>query len=253
MSPSIRNTLNSLTNHENVPRKRPKFANFMKNISRSTSQQDVNRVFDLIEEAFKASKEMEEREKSKAATPNAMETTKDSAENGKDSAVKRKSEDTSEGPSKKKKKKKTEEPEEEEVPAAANGDSSKKSKKTKNKEPVTEEEGVPVAKNGDSGKKSKKKKKKSAEVANGDSTNGHENGSSADPGFCWKDTIRSIVAAKGNSMSLKKLQTKVLKAYQKETGESETVNDNTIDVVLKRKLKKMKNISIDDGRVVITV
>ena len=217
-----------LTKHENVPRKRPKFANFMKNVSRGTSQQDVNRVFDLIEEAFKS--EREEQQKPNGASTN---------QNGG-------SEVANETEGQKRKQESNEEETEEPV---------KKKKKSKvQDEEVQEGENLEVE---ESQKENKKKKKKGdsngVEETNG--TNGTEPSEAektdAEAGFCWKDTIRSIVKEKGNSISVKKLQAKLLKAYKKQNGDTETVNEQTIDVVLKRKLKKMKNISIEEDKVVI--
>lgn len=229
ISQSVRSTLNMLTRHENVPRKRPKFANFMKNVSRSTSVVDVNRVFDLIEEAYKSAKEEQE----------AADTTSKSS-NGKAE---------SNGEAKEDKK----EPETAaEAPSATLDEPTKKKKKRK--ADAVAEESVIVG-NADPVKKKKKKAGKSEETTNGKTdettpTNGHTDGS--DSGFKWKETIRSLVAEKGDSIKLTKLQTKVLKAYKKQTGDTETVNENTIDCVLKRKLKKMKNISIQEDRVVLS-
>lgn len=192
LSHSVRSTLNLLTKHENVPRKRPKFANFMKNVSRGTSVQDVNRVFDLIEEAFKT-----EKDEQQAAQ-----------------AMKK-----------------------------GNGTESLKRKQEAAEDQATE--------NGDSeeSKKKKKKTKKIEESITNDTVT--EGNGTAEPGFSWKEAIRGIVAEKGNSISVKKLQTKLLKAYKKETGDTETVTDQTIEVVLNRKLKKMKNIFIEEDKVVI--
>lgn len=224
LSQSVRSTLNLLTKHENVPRKRPKFANFMKNVSRGTSVPDVNKVFDLIEEAFKAEKDEQLAAQAKVKEEKANGTEKE------DDSLKRKSNDPEDEPA-------TEEP---------------SKKKKKKREAAAEEENgeAAVAENGNSGEPKKKKKKKAKAAV--EETNGtDENGKAEEPGFCWKETIRSIVAEKDNSVSMKKLQTKVLKAYKKQTGDTETVTDQTIEVVLKRKLKKMKNISIEEDRVVI--
>lgn len=221
LSHSVRSTLNLLTKHENVPRKRPKFANFMKNVSRGTSVADVNKVFDLIEEAFKAEKDEQLATQAKEKEEKANGTEKEDS-------LKRKSNDPEDEPA-------TEEP--------------SKNKKKKREAAAVENGEATVAENGDSGEPKKKKKKVKAAV---EETNGtEENGKAEEPGFCWKETIRSIVAEKGNSIAMKKLQTKVLKAYKKQTGDTETVTDQTIEVVLKRKLKKMKNISIEEDQVVV--
>uniref|UniRef100_A0A1L8DI57 Putative cell growth-regulating nucleolar protein n=1 Tax=Nyssomyia neivai TaxID=330878 RepID=A0A1L8DI57_9DIPT len=52
LSTRIQGVLKTLTMHENVPRKKPKFLNFMKNVSRQTSTYDATRIFELIEEAY---------------------------------------------------------------------------------------------------------------------------------------------------------------------------------------------------------
>lgn len=236
LSHGVRSTLNLLTKHENVPRKRPKFANFMKNISRGTSPHDLNQTFDLIEEAFKAEKDEQQ---------SALAKEKEAKSSNGCEAVKRKVD------------------KEEVTEEAAEELPKKKKKKKDDTSVVVEKDEETLAENGDSGelktKKKKKKKGKTTEESNGTTTEeaAVENGkaqSVPEPGFCWKETIRGIVAEKGNSVSIKKLQAKLLKAYKKQAaGDTETVNEQTIDVVLKRKLKKMKNISIEDDQVVVKV
>lgn len=237
LSHSVRNTLNLLTKHENVPRKRPKFANFMKNVSRGTSVQDVNRVFDLIEEAFKAEKEEQATAVNGNKTNGAAEVKEEVKEES--SPVKRKAEaenESTEEPAKKKKKKK----------AVADSETVADPVETVNGDNVDSEEP----------KKKKKKKDKSAEkvteeIVEQPNENSKPVAVLSEQGFGWKEAIRSIVAEKGNSISVKKLQSKLLKAYFKETNDSETVNEQTIEIVLKRKLKKMKNIGVEDDKVVI--
>lgn len=48
--------LNSITNYENIPRKRPKFINFIKNSCRIRNENLINKVWDIFEESIKNNK-----------------------------------------------------------------------------------------------------------------------------------------------------------------------------------------------------
>lgn len=48
--------LNSLTNYENIPRKKPKFINFVKNSCRIRNENLINKVWDIFEESLKNNK-----------------------------------------------------------------------------------------------------------------------------------------------------------------------------------------------------
>lgn len=246
LAPAVRNVVNLLTKHENVPRKRPKFINFMKNISRQTSPKDTNRVFDLIEEAFKSAKGEEE----PPTNP----------ENGEDKSLKRKAEENGTSDSqetngeepkpKKKKEVSGQNGKEDEKPIESNGIAKKKKDKT-----IAEEETngqtsdlIPDEVKPANVKKSKRKKKNKPK----DVPLLEANDVGSIP-FQWKETIRSLLTEKSNSMKLEKLKKKVLKSYRSQAEvQAEEINEETIDVVLKRKLKKMKNINIENDRVVLT-
>uniref|UniRef100_A0A1B0CF29 Zinc finger C2H2 LYAR-type domain-containing protein n=1 Tax=Lutzomyia longipalpis TaxID=7200 RepID=A0A1B0CF29_LUTLO len=97
LSTRLRGVLHTLTKHQNVPRKKPKFLNFMKNVSKQTSEYDATRIFDLIEEAFQKAKEVSSSSnvKDKKTTANGHETS-ENGENGNEAKENGDSEDVQE-------------------------------------------------------------------------------------------------------------------------------------------------------------
>ncbi|GAB0088459.1 Cell growth-regulating nucleolar protein [Sergentomyia squamirostris] len=301
----LRGVLQQLTKHENVPRKKAKFLNFMKNVSKQTSEYDATRIFDLIEEAFNATKTSGQNggdqtngvgQKRQNGVTEDQEPKKKKQKVEKNSAAEEVSlpEDSSVIPentsislkkTKKKKEKKNEEnPCPEELPEAPitseeqldsvpkkskkkniqeNGNYTvgilpeeelvaekpkKKSKKQENGHP--EENGVPEEE-GDSVTSKKKATgnenslKSRQEVIKEVKESANESES-----FPWKLEITKILQKNENTMDLVKLQKRIIKKYKKAHPESEII-DNTIDLLLSRKLRKMKNVICDDNRVTI--
>merc|ERR1712183_1098616 len=115
LSPSVRNIVNTILNHDNIPRKRPKFINFIKNIMKWAKPADIEETWDLLSQAL-----VKEPEVQKATETGPMET-----------EIKKPKEDENEIKSKKKKKSKSKE--EVLAPTTQEVTTSKKDKKKKKK------------------------------------------------------------------------------------------------------------------------
>ena len=56
----VKNIVNTILDHENIPRKRPKFINFVKNIMRNrASSHSIDKTWDLFSQALKPTPEPE--------------------------------------------------------------------------------------------------------------------------------------------------------------------------------------------------
>lgn len=196
----VRAICDVVLNHENIPRKKPKFINFVKNIMRQRVQpSNIEKTWDLFSQALVPSKEEQS-----AKTP---------AENGKHHPA---AEEESAEPTKKEKKKKKKEgknkidtaaePEHKEV---EEGGGTKKSKKKQKKEkkqrqPLSEEEEKmeveeQTADKENANSKKNKKRKRSADEEEEEDEGAEENG--GEPAekrgkFDWDATMTSLLRQK---------------------------------------------------------
>jgi len=191
--------IEKIAGQTNVPRKKPKFINFIKNSLR-ISFDNANKVWTIVEEAleeFKQTTEANNRQKKKLE--------KKAKENGDSESIKTvQGEETNPETGKKMKKNKKKQKLNEEIDDGTNGHSNENTKARKRtKDDMTngtEEEGT-----------AKKKKNKSNETngfevhdiaANGNSGNELEQNSSAvvsDNKFDWQSTIISILSKKNST------------------------------------------------------
>jgi len=206
LSPSVRNIVNTILNHDNIPRKRPKFINFIKNIMKWAKPADIEETWDLLSQAL-----VKEPEVQKATETEPMET-----------EIKKPKEDENEIKSKKKKKSKSKE--EVLAPTTQEVTTSKKDKKRKKKgkenEIVEKEEEIKSEPKQQQIKQKKGKKRKADQHTNKDNTNDeslmevdNEEPASKKAKFDWDDIIGQVLAKKGNQMKLKKLKKKCVSEY----------------------------------------
>jgi len=172
LTPAARSLLQVMTKHENVPRKKPKFMNFIQNVGKGFfDQRVIDQVWTLLEEQLKKEKEEADKSKIQPAKVASEESTPNDSTvgNGEESETKKK---------KKNKKKDKDLVQAEDAPAVVpeDGDGETKSKKNKSKKRKAEDEiedGVEhsssvsalevapdVSENADGETKSKKKKSK---------------------------------------------------------------------------------------------
>ncbi|XP_018571067.1 cell growth-regulating nucleolar protein [Anoplophora glabripennis] len=226
LKPSCRNLLNTISHYDNIPRKKPKFINFIKSSSGGrVNMKDVEDVWNIIEK-------YKNENAGKAQTINGHnEKVKKESQNGDDSISEEKNSKNKENETKKRK------------TAAETEDSPKKKKYKKVQqidETIVENENVSFQ-NDDGEKKKKHKKVKEMLDINGETSENVK--------FNFKEKILEVVTAK-QSISLKKLQKKILKAYLKETGESEITP--TLIKKFNKKLKKIPNLEINDDKVTVS-
>merc|ERR1719370_360044 len=175
----VRNILDTILEHENIPRKKPKFVNFVKNIMRNRARpHSIDKTWDLFEQALKP-----------PALPEPMEVEK--AENGESD--------------------KTESLEtngKDETPEKENEGGKKEKKKKKKKEKKLSD----TTQNVDT--KTSRKRKSSDAGENEDSTTKDEESPPKKVKFDWDEVITACLKEKdGNEMKLVKLKKKCLKEY----------------------------------------
>lgn len=229
----VRELLNTIMNHENIPRKRAKFMNFVKNIKRGIRPATIDKTWEFFEQALKP-KKVEE------AKPSNDEPLKnDEAQNVTQSK-------------KDKKKKKKAIQDDDDLDNSRQG--------VKMFEGIQEKENNGTAsENGDGsgGKKKKKKKSKLAEEVNNlENETSEKNGTkrkreNEDEGeeqpeskrahsekFVWEDVVVKILEKKGD-MKLNKLKKKVVAEYMSQLGETHK-SEETLRVKVDKTLKKSR-------------
>ncbi|XP_059617893.1 cell growth-regulating nucleolar protein-like [Phlebotomus argentipes] len=257
LSTRIQAVLQMLTKHENVPRKKVKFLNFMKNVSRQTSEYDATRIFDLIEEEYLKNKKEESNSVPEETNGhvNGQEENKKGKKRKKDSVLNGNSEesaenngletlDATEEEQKQKKKQKRNSGENKDLEALElkEEEQEKPKKKRKKTEKVNQPEEETIAETAESpAKRTKTRKEVVQEI---------KNSAESTEKFPWKETLVAILQKNSNSMNLEKLKKRLLKKHQKMHPENTTIQ-SAFDLVVQRKLRKMKNISVEDDLVTL--
>ncbi|XP_023347449.1 cell growth-regulating nucleolar protein [Eurytemora carolleeae] len=228
----VRGIVDTILNHENVPRKRPKFVNFVKNIMRNkASVTSIDKTWDLFSQALKPSAE-EETKMENSQTESKMEV--EETKPGKKEKKKKKKKDADEDPTptpepelveesrkskkKKKKEKHLEEPEPTPQPKS-------KKKKESNKENTEDQKDQVEEEN----KTNKRKLDESMEV---------DEPSSKKTKFDWDETISSLLS-KGEEIKLNKLKKKcVSEFFAQHEGTHKTAEE--VGAKFDKKIKKKK-------------
>jgi len=229
LDPQIKRIVERIAAQTNVPRKKPKFINFVKN-SMKISLDNANKVWDVVEEALEEFKQATEairqkKELEKKAESGDAET--ETKENGK----------------KIKKKKKKNEAQMDTDDVEANGHSTENGKSRKR-----------ALDTDDGSAKKKKKKNKSngtndsemkdeSTASNGNSDHEQEQVSimASDCKFNWQSTIVDILSKKSAPMAIDKLKTKVVKKYATHTSNEVTAS---VEKKFFKKLKATPSVTI---------
>jgi len=217
-----RNLLNSISKHDNIPRKKAKFLNFIRNLSNNrVNMSIVESVWDKMEKAFKdasgdngnsSDKNNKNKNVNKEDNQNNSNICKENS-NANDTIDNANAEnETKENEEKENKKK-------------------KKSKKRQLEAEDNENEQPAI--------------KKHAEETNGNQEENNESATNGVDVFSWKNTILEIVTAKGE-ISVKKLRKKVLAQYLANFPEE---NSEKATTKFEKKLKKVSGVSIVDEKV----
>ena len=234
----VRNIVNTILDHENIPRKKPKFVNFVKNIMRNrANSHSIDKTWELFSQALNPPATEEKVEDVKMET-----VVEEKVEN----------EETCDNNSKKKKKKKRTDTEET-VSNNTNVESNKKSKKdkkSKDKQNNLEEDNSEKENSENPKSKKKQKKEREEEKSVKNLKRKHEETMDVDEGeetenvpekklkFDWDETISSVLKQSGE-MKLKKLKKKVVSEYMSiHEGTHKTAEE--IGAKFDKKLKKKK-------------
>lgn len=239
-----RQTLERLAGQTNVPRKKPKFINFVKSSMR-ISPNSAEKIWTVIETALAEFKVKEDAVKAVAAARRKEEEEARLA--AKEAAA------LADGPPPAKKSKK-----EKKKVAAADEDAEeiaepvveKKSKKSKKEKQINEitsttDEVAPFLNGDQNSSKKKKNKKQKAEQMNGNAAD--DVGEQPDTaGFEWKRIITETLQSK-SSMKLEKLKSKVLKKFSALSGSVSSEKDS---IKFGKHLKKLSKFVQVDGETV---
>jgi len=203
LRPTARTLLQYLTKHENVPRKKPKFFNFVKNVGRNTFDQDtVLVVWDLLESQWKMEnpKPQEQNKTAEVATVTQEAVPEENSVSDLSHEKKKKKKD---------KKSKNEDlegllnPEEETSVMVENEVAVSKKEKKKRKRDEAEDRAnateEPLPDTGNSEEPPKKKKKKKNKNKDGDSNGVHEQGQSNGNGNVQNETETAGTYANGHA------------------------------------------------------
>lgn len=256
---SIKHALERIGSNSNVPRKKPKFLNFIKS-SMKMSPNNSEKLWNVIEmglndyEKILAEKKAKQQQQTTSdagtnvlQTDEKISTTENGTSNGTNGKLKKNdqngtSDDTTDDQPKKKKKKDNVGQSEEQKLTTENGtcdETNDPPKKKKKKDTVVQpEETKVVTENGTSdaknGKPKKKKKTGSNQVV-------VENNNTS--GFDWKIQISKVVTKK-SEINIEKLKAKVLKKYAAKMNVNEITHK--IDKTFQKHIKKMKTISVEN-------
>ncbi|XP_031520580.1 cell growth-regulating nucleolar protein isoform X1 [Papio anubis] len=275
VSPKVRELLEQISAFDNVPRKKAKFQNWMKNSLKVHNESILDQVWNIFSEASNSepvSKEQDQQPLHPVANPRAEISTEVPPSKVKDAVeqqgeVKKNKRERKEERQKKRKREKKElklenhqensrnqKPKKrkkgqeadlgaggEEVPEA-NGSAEKRSKKKKQRKDSAGEEEANVG----AGKRkrrhsevetdSKKKKMKLPEHPEGGEPEDHE--ATAKGKFNWKGTIKAILKqAPDNEITIKKLRKKVLAQYYIVTDEHHRSEEELL-VIFNKKISK---------------
>lgn len=251
----VKSIVNTIMDHENIPRKKPKFVNFVKNIMRNRANvHAIDKTWDLFSQALKPPVDTQIKTESNAhsvETMNEKDTTEEVNGNN-DMEVDVQNDKKSKKEKKKDKLKALDENVTDEI------DNKKKSKKKKKKdqpsriddenlsEETSEKENTNISK-----KKQKKKQKEQSDINNDENQNrkrkrdddmevDEEISSPKKTKFDWDEVISSLLEKKeGKEMKLNKLKKKCVGEYfAQHEGTHKTLEE--IGAKFDKKLKKRK-------------
>lgn len=258
----LKGLLMKMQDYPNIPRKKAKFENFLKNSLRCLSPHLISQCWDLLMASAntapatdqKETTETKPNETTEEKTISKEEPNPEEENETKKSLNKRERKEERQKKNKKEKKEKPQSQDDEDETQ-----SKKKKKKRKHAESDEEEEDndneetsskkrkLVGDENCDGNKQKSKKKKNQAqeeqddELANGGAGN-HDK-------FDWGVTIKAVLEKKGE-MSYKKLRRKVLQEFA--ALESANYKDDNLHIKFDKKIRKMKHVSIENGRAVLS-
>jgi len=248
----LKGVLDQVAKHDNVPRKKAKYENFLKNSMRIMDYHLITQSWELISAEIDNQKKQEEEEK-------LAEAAKENTEKAEDKETSKEEEETSE-----KKLSKREKKEERQGKEGKKGKTKKKEKQKKS----TEEESAACEDVVENGKKKKGKKRKTSKEEDEDSgieeqeeepklkkkknSAEEETEEAADTSevpvkFSWEEAILACLKKK-RELPLKKLKKKVMTEYHNTGGKIYDSEDRALSRFHK-KLLRIPNIKVVKDRV----
>jgi len=246
----LKAVLDQVANFDNVPRKKAKYENFLKNSMRIQDYSLITKSWELISAEIENQKKLEEEKKLEEATKENIETkleetSKDDEECSEKKLNKRerKEERQKKGKSKKKYKHKKSNEEEsvscEEV--VENGE--KKGKKRKKLKDEDQDSGIEEPE--EEQPKAKKTKKSADEPVQ------EEDPADVTVKFSWELAILTCLKAKNGELALKKLKKKVMAEFWNNGGESIIPNEEKALAKFHKKLLRIPKVKVHKERVEI--
>lgn len=251
LEPDVKNIVETILNHENIPRKKPKFVNFIKNIMRNKARpHSIDKTWDLFSQAMKPA-EAPQPPSPSAAEPASVED-EDSIDSTEEKKTKKKKKDKKdkknkevvedvvmadpgESDKKHKKKKKGKENVEEEVDV----DSKAEKKKSKKKKKALKDQDNDEEENDSDVTATKKSKKRKLDDSAMDFSNAEEPDAKKSK-FDWDDVITSLLEKQSDKeMSLKKLKKRCIAEYMSQHEDTHLTKEELF-VKFNKKLKKRK-------------
>jgi len=243
----VQRIINTILNHDNIPRKKPKFINFIKNImGHKAGMLNIDKTWELFSQALKPVETKPNESSSNGTSDNSMDQSAAPTAVVPNNAPEEVEMAESEDKVKKKKNKKNKNKIEEQV-EVENVEPLKKSKKSKKKkkdqeESSSEKENVQESNTNENGNDMKvAKKRKRDKIDESMDIDGDDIESSVKKTkFDWDEVITEILVAKdGNEMKLVKLKKKcVNEFFSRNEGTHKTKED--IGAKFDKKLKKRK-------------
>uniref|UniRef100_A0A9J8DAS2 Cell growth-regulating nucleolar protein n=1 Tax=Cyprinus carpio carpio TaxID=630221 RepID=A0A9J8DAS2_CYPCA len=227
IEPSLRSVLQKVSAYDNVPRKRAKFENWMKNCLKICSPCLLEKVWEICSTA--AHSTASERE-NRSDTNDGAETNKNKRDERKDKKSKRKTSDEN---------------------TEQNGENTEKQRRRKRRREENEQ---------NTDEKSNKKQKRREQEAYDESpslegeepaSQESESSSAGSSGkFNWKGTIKAVLRdAPEDGLAVKKLRKKVLAAYYSFTGDSNYRSEEELLSLFNRKINNNPKFKILKDRV----
>ena len=220
IEPRVENILDGIMQHDNIPRKRAKFVNFVKNINRGVKPADIEATWDIFELALKHNNKSKNDES--GDNKNKQEASKSELIDPDEA----KNENKAEG-----KKSKADESDDDHV----NGGSM-------DNDDDDCRHGVKMFKGTKADEKSKERKRKTENVVaeNGSKkrkmeVQTDENSSSK---FDWNSAIRGLLAKKGGEMKLQRLKKKVVAEYVNSCGNSAQKSEQELMLKAEKRIAK---------------
>ncbi|XP_013773189.1 cell growth-regulating nucleolar protein-like [Limulus polyphemus] len=282
VSPGLSDLLEQLIGFSNIPRKKIKFENFLKNSVRVKDKRLIPKAWEIfskahekqVEEKSKSGKEVvsqensQEKEASKGSTDenrkkcqsetekkvtSITEPTHSSSENHRKKKKSKKIKQRDEDENQMQKKMFTEEVENFNISGSQQAEKEDKDKKKKNKKRKYED------KDDKDQEVPQRKKKMFSEInqenSNNEEIKGEQNGidDSQNAGkkkFKWEKVIKEILKqAPDNELSIKKLRKKVLAEYEACGGENKPLSDNEVRAKFEKKISHNPKLKVHKERV----